>query len=184
VTLPEPDWQTLLNRALARNRRERAVQFATVDALGQPSLRTVILRGVTDTGDLYVFSDARAQKVKDLTYKPQAALCIWWRKTSEQFRFSGLVSIHKESDGYWGERRRQLWFAQSEENQALFLGPPPGTPLTDEPPAPVTSKDVSDTFVLLVLTPIRVDYLKLGRSHERLGFISTASGWHCQRLVP
>lgn len=160
------------------------MQLATVDPLGQPSLRTVILRGVTDTGDLYFFSDARAQKVKDLAQQPQAALCIWWRKTSEQFRFSGLVSIHRGEDDAWQERRKQLWLAQSEENQALFLGPPPGTPLSDEAPAPAATNEVPDTFVLLVLTPTRIDYLRLGRPHERLGFTRTASGWHCQRLVP
>lgn len=178
-----PDWQQLLRRALARN-RQRTAQLATVRPEGGPAVRTVILRGVSAAGELYWFSDRRSQKFSELAACPQAALCLWWPKTGEQFRIAGPVACHDGLEGPWGEQRAALWQALDRDNRALFLGPPPGSPYREGAPLAPDGPLPPASFVLLVLAPQAVDYLKLGTPHLRWRFRRQKESWQAERCVP
>ena len=163
--------------------------MATVSAGGEPELRTVILRGISKTGQPYFFSDARTQKGAALAILPKLELCAYWRKSNEQFRLRGAAELVMNADSPWSQRRLELWRSQNEDNQALFLGAAPGTRLkhtttskrhtdkqpTDKPPA---------HFILIVLNPERVDYLKLAQPHHRTLYRLKNGEWQTQAVVP
>lgn len=193
-------WLNLWKAALARNKRERYVQIATVSPEGLPQVRTVVLRGVGDAGEAYFYTDTRAEKVAALTEHPQAELHVYWSKTKEQFRLRGEVTVTITQDNAWQAKRRELWHAQREQGRQLLLGAAPGTPLEDldsdlehhYASLDTSQKDPPDTFALVVIHPNRVDYLKLAspqvRQQYRLTKTGTKTGteasWQGGQVVP
>ena len=155
-------------------------------------MRTIILRGISDAGQPYFFSDARTQKGSALANVPRLELCCYWRKTNEQFRLRGSAEMIMNAQDKtaqdktiqdWSRRRLELWNSQSEANKALFLGAAPGTPL-EHASLPKPSSDPPAHFILIVLNPERVDYLKLAQPHERRLYRLKQGEWKMQEVVP
>jgi pyridoxamine 5'-phosphate oxidase len=181
MTLP---WLPLFLTVYHRNRRDRAVQVATVSPKGLPEVRTVILRGVSPAGEPYFFSDSRSLKLAALEKNPTLELCCWWSKTSEQFRLRGKVTLITTAEGDWGKRRQELWLSQGEDNRALFLGAAPGSPLVRPKERIADEKTAPEQFVLLVLNVHEVDYLRLARPHERKKFWLRDDTWYTAEVTP
>jgi PPOX class probable FMN-dependent enzyme len=185
-------WLSLWRTALARNRRERYVQIATVSPEGLPQVRTVVLRGTGEAGEPYFYTDTRSQKAAALAEHPQAELHVYWSKTKEQFRVRGEVTFTVQQDNDWQAWRRELWHAQRDEARQLLLGAAPGTPVADldsdlehhYASLDTSQKDPPDTFALVVIQPTWVDYLKLGQPQVRQQFHLTEAGWHGGQVVP
>ena len=153
--------------------------MATVSPGGEPEVRTVILRGLSDKGEPYFFTDARSSKVR--AAGPKLELCAWWNATQEQFRLRGPVELVMSGASAWGERRRELWEHRG-EGRKLFLGAAPGTPLekvseSDKAVEPKENQEPPETFVLMVVKPERVDYLKLGEEQERRVWRLEGGAW-------
>jgi pyridoxamine 5'-phosphate oxidase len=179
-----PPWFPLYMAAYHRNRKDRAVQVATVSLEGLPEVRTVILRGVSATGEPYFFSDSRSDKMTALRENPMLELCCWWRSTSEQFRLRGEVTLIASPDGDWGKRRQELWLSQGEDNRALFLGAAPGAPLVKTKERRADEKIAPEQFVLVLLNVHYVDYLRLARPHERKKFWLEDGTWQTTEVTP
>jgi pyridoxamine 5'-phosphate oxidase len=179
-----PPWFPLYMAAYHRNRKDRAVQVATVSLDGLPEVRTVILRGVSATGEPYFFSDSRSLKLAALEKCPTLELCCWWRSTSEQFRLRGEVTIIKSAEGKWGKRRQELWLSQGEDNRALFLGAAPGSSLVQTNERIADEKIAPEQFVLVLLNAEYLDYLRLARPHERKKFWLEQGTWHMEEVTP
>lgn len=183
AAMPQP-WFQLFLTAYHRNRRDRAVQVATVSPQGSPEVRTVILRGVSAEGVPYFFSDSRSQKLTALRENPGLELCCWWSKTSEQFRLKGEVALVTSDEGKWGKRRQELWLSQDEDNRALFLGAAPGSPLVASSKRLEDEERAPEQFVLVLLNVQKVDYLCLSRPHERKKFWLERGVWQSQEVTP
>ena len=180
-----PPWLPLLQHALEENQNDRAVQVATVSPGGEPEVRTVILRGLSEEGEPYFFTDARAAKVRAV--EAGLELCAWWNDTQEQFRLRGPVTLVTSNDSPWGERRRELWAHRGEESRKSFLGAVPGTPLEEASNSDKSKEDQEEppeTFVLMVVKPERVDYLKLGEEQERWVWWLEGGVWRGGPVVP
>lgn len=89
--LPEPD----------------AMVVATADALGAPSVRFVLLKGIVD-GGFQFFTNYLSAKGDDLAANPCAALVFPWFPLQRQVRVSGRVSrlSAEASDSYFASRPR------------------------------------------------------------------------------
>lgn len=189
-------WLSLWKAALARNKRERYVQIATVSPEGLPQVRTVVLRGTGEAGEPYFYTDTRSEKAAALAEHPQAELHVYWSKSKEQFRLRGEVTFTVQQANVWQARRRELWHAQRDEARQLLLGTAPGTPVADldsdlehhYASLDTNQKNPPDTFALVVIHPTRVDYLKLGQPQVRQKFHLTKTGietgWHGGQVVP
>ena len=82
-----------------------AMMLATVDAGGQPHLRTLLLKGVDDRGFVF-FTNYQSAKGEQLKARPQAAMTFWWHDLERQVRIEGeveQVSV-EESDAYYHSR--------------------------------------------------------------------------------
>ena len=179
-----PPWRQPFEFALQRNAPRRELQVATVSPEGLPSVRTVVLRGLTPEGAPYFYTDLRSRKANHLSQNPNAELHAWFPVTREQFRLAGRASMHgSQATGPWVELRRAAWSALEDAARLAFIGPPPGrtyvTPMLREaPPAP------PQEFLVVSLDVTEVDWLALGPPPTRAGFRLLGAGWTQQSLTP
>ena len=167
-----------------------AMSLATVDAAGQPSVRIVLLKGVSD-GDFVFFTDYRSRKGRDLDANPRAALCFHWHALERQVRVRGQV--------------RRLEAAASAD---YYRSRPRGSQLGAW--VSVQSTPIPDRDVLVAdierrraefgegeiplpphwggyrLTPADIEFWqgRPDRLHDRFLYTRTESAWDCVRLSP
>lgn len=82
-----------------------AMMLASVDANGQPHLRTLLLKGMDDRGFVF-FTNYQSAKGQQLQANPQAAMTFWWHDLERQVRIEGQVEqiSADESDAYYHSR--------------------------------------------------------------------------------
>ncbi len=82
-----------------------AMLLATVDADGQPSARTVLLKGVDERGFIF-YTNYASRKGQHLDHNPRVALCFQWLELDRQVRIEGEAAMvsQEESDEYFQSR--------------------------------------------------------------------------------
>lgn len=82
-----------------------AMVLATVDEIGAPSARLVLLKGVDDGGFTF-YTNYDSAKGRDLGHDPRAALTFYWAALERQIRVSGLAAktTREESLHYFESR--------------------------------------------------------------------------------
>lgn len=84
-----------------------AMSLATATKSGLPSVRIVLLKGVSEQGfDFY--TNLTSRKGRELEENPNAALCFHWKSMNRQIRIEGTVSriSDPEADAYFASRPR------------------------------------------------------------------------------
>jgi pyridoxamine 5'-phosphate oxidase len=106
------------NEARAANVAEpNAMTLATVDALGAPSARVVLLKSFDARGFAF-YTNYDSRKGRELAANPRAALCFFWQPLERQVRVEGSVERvgRAESEAYFQGRPRQAqigaWVSQ------------------------------------------------------------------------
>jgi pyridoxamine 5'-phosphate oxidase len=91
----------------AEIREANAMTLATADALGRPSARIVLLKGVSRDGFVF-YTNFESRKGRELAQRPEAALLFFWRELERQVRIEGTVSRlgDAESTAYFASRPR------------------------------------------------------------------------------
>ena len=84
-----------------------AMILATATADGEPSVRTVLLKGIDERG-LVFFTNYESQKGRELAGNPRAAVVFYWNVLNRQIRVSGAVErvTRDESHAYFSTRHR------------------------------------------------------------------------------
>ncbi|PRB84511.1 pyridoxamine 5'-phosphate oxidase [Pseudomonas sp. MYb185] len=82
-----------------------AMMLASVDAEGQPHLRTLLLKGFDPRGFVF-FTNYQSAKGEQLLAHPLAAMTFWWPDLERQVRIEGRVEqvSDEESDVYYHSR--------------------------------------------------------------------------------
>ena len=82
-----------------------ALSLATSSSDGIPSVRMVLLKGLSEKGFVF-YTNFNSKKGKDLKENPNASMCFHWKSLRRQIRVSGKVSIidNKEADDYFNSR--------------------------------------------------------------------------------
>jgi pyridoxamine 5'-phosphate oxidase len=97
-----------------------AMTLATAGPDGQPSARTVLLKGFDERGFVF-FSNYESSKGKQLESNPRAALVFYWFELERQVRITGPVErvTEGESDEYFASRppgsRISAWASRQSE---------------------------------------------------------------------
>jgi pyridoxamine 5'-phosphate oxidase len=107
---PDPfrQFRAWLEEALTAGGAEpNALTLATATPDGQPSARTVLLRGIDDAG-LVFYTNYDSRKGRELAANPRAALVFYWPELERQVRIEGTVEriSPEESDRYFQTRPR------------------------------------------------------------------------------
>jgi pyridoxamine 5'-phosphate oxidase len=190
------DWHQQLARWFAeavadgRSPEPNAVQLATDDAEGTPSVRTVLVKSFDERGIVF-YTNYRSAKGRDLAARPYASAAFVWLPLERQVRLSGPVApvARQETEAYFASRPRGsqigAWASpQSEvvpsraaldagyaEAERRFAG-------RDVPPPPHWGG--------YRLSPEAVEFWqgRPDRLHDRLRFRFAEDGWIVERLAP
>ncbi len=167
-----------------------AMSLATVNAEGQPSARTMLLKAVNDEGFSF-YTNMKSRKNEDLAENPKAGLCFHWKSQKRQVLINGHVKLvpdvtadeyFKSRDylskvGAWASHQseelasRAELEARVEEYKAKFKD--------GEVPRP-------PHWSGYILVPEQIEFWQEGeaRLHDRFLFSKTANSWDLCRLNP
>lgn len=154
--------------------------MATVDPLGQPTVRTMVLRELRPTDGALIFtSDRRTHKDDHLRANPATEIAFWLAHNARQIRISGdAMVLDAENDEYL---RQEWWQRISDASRALHVYHRNHTAGPDAPPQPAQVDEdtpMPTTFELIVLNPRNVEILDLSHMpHERTHYELVAGQW-------
>ena len=82
-----------------------AVAVATADTKSQPSVRMVLLKGLSEKGFVF-YTNFNSKKGSDLKNNKRASMCFHWKSIRRQVRVIGTVEevTKKEADDYYNSR--------------------------------------------------------------------------------
>lgn len=171
-----------------------AMVVATVGADGQPSARTVLLKGVGPDGFRF-FTNQASRKGVELAAQPRCSLLFPWHPLERQVRVDGVATPLSRDDvaDYFAQRPRGsrlgAWashqssvvadraaLAASYDEVVARFGGPEGT---EEVPPP-------DEWGGYLVRPEVVEFWqgRPSRMHDRLVYRRDGDGWRTERLAP
>lgn len=193
---PEPSapWD-IFSRWMAEAERSEpndpnAAALATATPAGVPSVRMVLVKGVSERG-LRIFTNEESQKGQELLSNPHAALVLHWKSLRRQVRFQGDISLlsREETEEYFHSRGRRSQIAAAVSQQSRPLG----SREQMEQEVQKFTEQLGDAPVPLpehwrgfLLSPQVIEFWADGpdRTHNRLQFLRDGDGWRTQRLYP
>jgi len=164
--------------------------LATANLDGRPSVRMVLLRGVSERGFCF-FTNYESRKATELQINPRAALVFYWAELDRQVRVEGTIErlSVEESDAYFQTRPRgsQLGAWASPQSQII-----PNRELLERNLQELTAKYGSGQVPRpphwggYRLVPEAIEFWAGGdnRLHDRLRYTREGQGWTLQRLAP
>ncbi len=169
-----------------------AMLLATVSALGKPSSRVVLLKGVDDgkNGGFVFYTDYDSRKGREVAGNHHASLLFAWLPLERQIRIDGTIAkvSAAESDAYFatrplGSRHAAIASPQSEvikSRAALAQRFNDAARAAGENPARPAH------WGGYRLAPVEIEFWqgRENRLHDRLVYRKTAQGWRLERLAP
>lgn len=154
-------WMQLQRAAFDKFHEWRTPVLATVDPLGIPQARTVVLRQVDVMAQqLVFFTDRRSVKLAQLQAQPQACLVFWSTRLKWQLRVQvkiNTLSSGARVDAAWGD------LAQSPAAADYLSVTAPGSPLRSTE----TSSSPAPQLAVLVADVLEMDWLELAKTGHR-----------------
>jgi pyridoxamine 5'-phosphate oxidase len=190
---PDPitQFQRWLGEAIAaRGRESNAMSLATVSPEGQPSIRTVLLKGVDARGFLF-FTNYTSRKASDLAAQPRAALNFFWPELERQVCIEGVVqrASREEAETYFHSRpvMSQLGAWASHQSQIVA-----SREVLEAKMAAVTAQyagrevPLPDFWGGYWLLPANIEFWqgRPSRVHDRLRYSRYGEAWKIDRLSP
>lgn len=167
-----------------------AMMLATVDTLGQPHCRVLLLKGADEVGFTF-FTNYQSNKGEQLAFNAQAAMTFFWPTLERQVRIEGEIEkvSAQESDDYFQVRplgsRLGAWAS------------PQSRPLKNREELNILLKDVQARFADTApncpphwggyrLKPTLIEFWqgRPSRLHDRICYQLQNDTWQLQRLAP
>lgn len=168
----------------------RAMQVATVGADGQPSARTVLLRGLDERG-LTFFTNLRSRKSRELDGEPRCAAVLVWTASLRQVLVTGAVQPvgRDEVEAYWRTRPRGSRIAAWASPQSDVI---PDRAWLERRYAEVDAEHPGEDVPLppfwggwrIVPDSVELWTGRPNRLHDRLRWRREGTTWHRERLAP
>ena len=116
--------QTWFDEAVANEAvvEANAIQLATVDAAGHPSVRTVLAKGIDARGIVF-YTNYGSAKARELAESPYASAVFAWLPMERQVRLSGPVEkiTRVETEAYFATRPRGSQIAAWASEQSSVI---------------------------------------------------------------
>lgn len=188
---PVDQFRRWFDEALAASLHEpNAMIVATATAAGQPSARTVLLKGFDERGFVF-YTNYEGGKAQDISENPHVAVLFYWGELERQVRIEGLVesTTAEESDAYFASRPRgsQLGAWASEQSRGVV----------DRATLEGRLSEVEKRFEGLEIprppfwggyrvAPESFEFWqgRENRLHDRLVYRRSNGGWEIERLQP
>jgi pyridoxamine 5'-phosphate oxidase len=168
-----------------------AMQLATADEAGRPSVRTVLARSLDGDGVTF-YTNYGSAKARDLAIRPYASAVFTWQALERQVRLSGPVSIvsRAETEAYFAGRPYGSQIAAWASPQSTVIS---GRAALEALVAEIAARFPEGTLVPAPpgwggyrLRPELVEFWqgRADRLHDRLQYRRTDAGWVVERLAP
>jgi pyridoxamine 5'-phosphate oxidase len=180
----------------------------------QPKCRTVVFRGFVKLPEdhscfsscddlsciMKMITDSRSKKVVEVMGHPnKAAELVWWfSKSSEQYRVSGEL-LFVGSGQFPLDQDRDLRIARKEQwgnlsdsaREGFLVEPTPGAAYSGKFQVQAGGRDEEgnvipppDNFLLMLLMPKSVNYLRLTDNYSQVDELSATGDWSSLRVNP
>jgi pyridoxamine 5'-phosphate oxidase len=164
--------------------------LSTVDALGQPSSRIVLLRTLGEEGFGF-FTNLTSRKAIEIDSNRQASMLFFWRSFQRQVRIEGdIINMPDEvADEYFAGRPRGSQIgAWSSPQSASIPNRQSLETMVTEYTRRFEGKDVPRPSYWggYVLEPKRIEFWqgRENRLHDRIVYYKIDAGWKIERLAP
>jgi len=167
-----------------------AAALATVDSLGNPSVRMVLVRSVDERGFAF-YTNLESRKGRELIQGAPAALCFWWPPLAKQVRVEGRATrvSDADADAYWATRARESQVAAWASHQSAALSQGRDellakfAELSTSLPSPVPRPPHWSGFRI---EPARIEFWegRPHRLHHRVLYTREGRGWVTKTLGP
>jgi pyridoxamine 5'-phosphate oxidase len=167
-----------------------AMVLATADRNGRPSTRTVLFKGLDQSGFIF-YTNYESRKGRELAENPNAALTFYWPDLERQVSVAGTVSKLPvaESEKYFKSRPRGSRLAAWASNQSDAV---PDRPTLEKKWDEMAAKfpgevPLPPNWGGYALKPERIEFWqgRLNRLHDRFCYTLQAdNSWKLERLSP
>ncbi|HLT09633.1 MAG TPA: pyridoxamine 5'-phosphate oxidase [Micromonosporaceae bacterium] len=168
-----------------------AMIVATVGSGGQPSARTVLLKGLDERG-LVFFTNYSSRKAVEAAENPRVAAVLPWHAIGRQVIVEGRVERvdRSETESYFATRPRDSQLSAWASPQSQVIA---GREVLDAALAEVERRFGPDKPIPappnwggLRIVPSSVEFWqgRPGRLHDRLRYRQADAGWVVERLAP
>jgi pyridoxamine 5'-phosphate oxidase len=167
-----------------------AMQVATVDSAGHPSVRTVLVKALDERGVVF-FTNYESAKARDLDGRGYAAAVLAWVGLQRQVRVSGPVARvdRAETEAYFATRPRGSQIGAWASPQSTVVA---SRAELDEAERLITERfDGQDipaphNWGGYRITPEIVEFWqgRPDRMHDRLRYRRNGAEWLIERLAP
>ena len=196
------NWLERIDISIKKSRKIKGgnyVQIATVDEMGSPNCRTVVFRGFLKYNydksiAMKMITDSRSEKVNQINFSPICEMVWWFSQSSEQYRIKGklkLVSNESNDSEEIQMARKQMWGNLSDPAREQFYWLQPGKEYDGVPVVPNGGRDNEgkvlsppSTFLLMLLIPTSVKYLRLKDNFAQNDKIQDNNKWISTRVNP
>ena len=167
-----------------------AMALATATRDGRPTVRYVLLKGVSERGFSF-YTHSVSEKGRQIAENPNVALVFYWSQLHRQVRVEGRASLlpDEDADAYFNTRPRDsrlaVWVADQSSPVAsrAFLEDRMAALAQQYPDESVPRPA---TWVGYRVAPERVEFWqgRAGRLHDRLLYTKERKTWKLVRLAP
>lgn len=168
-----------------------ACALATVDELGNPHNRIVLLKGVSKTGFQF-FTNFTSDKANEIGRNPAVAMTFFWKELERQVRIEGRVSKMSEDDSkaYFSSRPHMSQLGAWVSNQSQIIS---SRLVLEQRLEELMQRYPEGTNVPypahwggFELRPTKIEFWqgRPSRLHDRICYVQIDQRWHKQRLAP
>lgn len=167
-----------------------AMTLSTVGADGQPSSRTVLLKGVNEQEFLF-FTHYTGKKGIQIAENPKVSLLFWWKELERQVRIEGIARkvSREKSEDYFHTRPKgsQIGAAASPQSTAISREQLLKN-FTDleEKYKEVNQIPLPENWGGYAVQPTLIEFWqgRPNRMHDRVEYTLQNQSWRKQRLAP